>query len=563
MSNQQASDKKFIDIVPLGGLGEIGMNLMVYEFNDKLLIVDCGITFPTAETPGVDQIIPDFRYLLENRERVVGYVITHGHEDHIGAMPQIWPQVPAPIYGTGMSIGLLKGKFREHRLLGKAVFTEMRYRQKFQVGPFNIEPMQVTHSIVDAAALAITTPIGTVIHTGDFNIDHTPINNRPTDLFSLARYGEQGVLALLSDSTNVDKTGRTISEQVVGKELQRLFAKAEKLIITAAFSSNIERTQQVINAAVAVGRQVAPSGRSMLNNLQIAQSLGHLKVPENTLVDIKQFKKIRRDKLVILSTGSQGEPNSSLTRITAGDHKTIRIQKGDMVVFSSKFIPGNERTIWTLINKLFALGADVYHEKNRKGIHVSGHAPQDDLKLMLALTKPNYFIPIHGEMHHLNLHRKLATSMGVPESNSLVMENGDRVRLDSEGVRVIDHVHHGRILLDGKGIEGVDDIALRDRRQISESGLAVVVIAVDKKTGKLKNRPELMTRGIVYEEENQDLLDEALDAVEHSFTLGPKGMDFREEDEAGLPELAVRGLRRFFKRKLGRRPVVIPLVMEI
>ena len=557
------SDSTALDIIPLGGLGEIGLNLMVYGYQNKLLVVDCGLAFPTPDMPGVDIVIPDTRFLTENRDRIVGFVMTHGHEDHIGALPHIWPNLEGPIHGTAMTLGLLKGKFREHNLLSRTELVEVQYRVPFQLGPFSIRFLQVTHSIVDSAALAITTPLGTIIHTGDFKIDHTPVNERPTDLHSLAALGEKGVLALLSDSTNINRPGFTTSEQTITPVFEKIFPKAKGLLLVATFASNIQRIQQIIFAAVTVGRKVVLSGRSMLANVAVARSLGYLDIPPDTLLEIRDIHNHPRHTLLILSTGSQGEPNSSLARIAAGDHRDIAIQEGDVVVFSSKFIPGNERTIWSLINQLFRCGANVIHENNVPEVHVSGHAPQEDLKLMLALTKPKFFIPIHGETRHLHRHRWLALQMGVASDHAVVLENGDHALLDRDSLKKIGSVPFGRVFVDGKGVGDVGDIVLRDRLHLSEDGLVVVVVVVDKVTNAVLQRPELLTRGVVYENDNQDLLDEAKETVEQALALGPKAMNFTDEEGAGTREVAQRALRRFFKKRLGRRPAVIPLVMEM
>ncbi|MBF0162828.1 MAG: ribonuclease J, partial [Magnetococcales bacterium] len=413
-----------LEIIPLGGLGEIGMNLMVYGYGGKLLVVDCGLAFPNPDTPGIDLIIPDTQFLTANRERIVGFVMTHGHEDHIGALPYIWPDLEGAVYGTAMTLGLLKGKFREHNLQHKVQWVQVNYRQPFQLGPFSIRFLQVTHSIVDSAALAITTPLGTIVHTGDFKIDHTPVGGRPTDLHTLAHLGEQGVLALLSDSTNINRPGVTRSEQEISAVFAKVFPDARGLLLVATFSSSIERIQQIIQAAVAVGRKVVLNGRSMLANVAVARALGYLTIPEDALVELREMGRYPRQGLLVISTGSQGEPNSSLARIAAGDHREIVVQEGDMVVLSSKFIPGNERTIWTLINQFVERGVEVVHEKNLPEIHVSGHAPREDLKWMLALIRPQFFIPIHGEMRHLLSHRQLAIQMGVLPERALVISNG-------------------------------------------------------------------------------------------------------------------------------------------
>ncbi|MEO5329426.1 MAG: ribonuclease J [Magnetococcus sp. THC-1_WYH] len=552
-----------LEVIPLGGLGEIGMNLMVYGYDEKLLVVDCGLTFPGSDTPGVDVIIPDATFLNENRDRVVGFVLTHGHEDHLGAMPYIWPNVEGPIYGSAMTLGILKNKFREHGLLEKATMIEVGNRQPFQVGPFNVCFIQVSHSIVDSAALAIKIPLGTIIHTGDFKIDHTPVDNRPTDLYSLARYGENGVLALLSDSTNINRQGSTTSESVVAGALAKVFARAQELIIVATFASNIQRIQQIIDAAQRENRKVIISGRSMQNNIEVAKSLGFLRIPDGVLLDMRSFPHLPRKEIAVISSGSQGEPNSSLSRIAAGDHREIKIQPGDMVVLSSRFIPGNEQTIWSLVNRMFRSGAEVIHESNLPQIHVSGHAPQEDLKLMLALTRPKFFIPIHGEIRHLQSHRHLASHMGVALENSVVAENGTRVIITADSITLGDPVPSGRVFVDGKGVGDVGDIVLRDRKHLSEDGLVVVVLVVDKISGAILQRPELLTRGVIYEEDHRDLLEQVKEAVEEALHLGPKGMDFTEDEEVGPKDLAQRAVRRFFKKKLGRRPAVIPLVMEM
>ncbi|MEO5378076.1 MAG: ribonuclease J [Magnetococcus sp. DMHC-6] len=552
-----------LSIIPLGGLGEIGMNLMVYEYEGHILVVDCGLAFPTPETPGIDIIIPDTRYLIERRDHVLGFILTHGHEDHIGALPYIWPNIEGPVYGTPMTLGLVEAKLREHDLENKVPLHEVRYRTPFVLGPFTITFIHVTHSIVDAACLAITTPLGTILHTGDFKIDHTPLDHHPTDLFSLIQYGEKGVLALLSDSTNVTKPGSTRSEAEIHSVLEKLFPKTTGLLVVSTFSSNIQRIGQIITTAAACGRKVILSGRSMLLYVQVARSLGFLTLHPDILVDIRDFHKYPRSSLLVLCTGSQGEENSSLARIAIGEHKEVQIQPGDKVIFSSKFIPGNERTIWTLINKLFKLGAEVIHEKNLKEIHVSGHAPQEDLKLMLALIRPKFFIPLHGEIRHLHRHAALAERMGVLAQNILVAENGQRICLDGHTIKMMEQIPSGRVFVDGKGVGDVGDIVLRDRRHLSEDGLIVVVLILEKATGKILQRPELLTRGVVYEDENQFLLEEAKEAVEKALESGPKAMDFGEEENAGPRELCLRALRRFFKKRLGRRPVVVPLVMEM
>ncbi|MBF0177481.1 MAG: ribonuclease J [Magnetococcales bacterium] len=552
-----------IHIVPLGGLGEIGLNLMVYEYGEHLLLVDCGLTFPASDTPGVDFIIPDIRYLLENRERVLALVLTHGHEDHLGAIPYVLPDLPLPIYGTAMTLAILGNKLREHGLLDQTQLIRVQQRDRVQIGPFSVHFLPVTHSIVDSSALAITTPLGTLIHTGDFNFDHTPGDGAPTDLYRLAEYGHKGVLALLSDSTNVVRGGSAISEQSARAALAATIPKAKGLLVVSLFASNIRRVQNVLELAALYGRRVILNGRSLVTNVQLARELGFINPPPDLLLDIKSFASLPRDQLLILSTGSQGEPNSSLARIASGEHKEISIMPGDTVILSSRFIPGNERTIWSLINLLSHRGAEVIHEKSLPAIHVSGHAPRDDLKLMLALVRPRFFIPIHGELRHLHLHRDLAIEMGVKPENTLVATNGDRIELGGESMRPLEQVVHGRVFVDGKGIGDVRDIVLRDRLHLSQDGLVVVVLVVEKDTARILEGPKLLTHGVVHEEESLELLESARQAVQDALALGPKGMDFSEEEEVGIKDLAVRALRRFFKKRLGRRPVVLPLIMEM
>ncbi len=569
MNNVVVTDKatgasgKALYVMPLGGLGEVGMNLMLYEYDGQILVVDCGMTFPTHETPGVDVIIPDVQFLIENRDKVVGIVLTHGHEDHIGALPHIWPQVGGNIYGTSMTLGMVEHRMREHQLHNKVTLVTVGYRQPFQLGPFNICFMHVTHSIIEAAALAITTPLGTVIHTGDFNIDHTPKSGMPTDLFRFAQYGEKGVLALLSDSTNIATEGSSRSERIVEGALSGVLEAATGMVLVTTFSSNLNRVQQVVEVAARHGRKVAISGRSMLTNVQVAKNLNLLDFPIGSLIDLKTIGDYPRDRVLILSTGSQGEQESSLVRIANDGHKDVALQAGDTVIFSSRFIPGNEQAIWSLINALYRKGVHVIHDKSVRDIHVSGHAPRDDLKTMLALTKPRFFMPIHGEMRHLHLHRQLAMEMGIPEARTCVATNGDRVAFDGETVHIVGSVPYGRVFVDGKGVGDVGDVVLRDRKHLAEDGMAVVILLVDKETGTLLERPELLTRGVVYEDESQDLLEEARIAVQTAIELGPKGLDFGDDEEVGINDLALRGLRRFFKKKLGRRPMVLPLVVEM
>ncbi|MGN7613474.1 ribonuclease J [Magnetococcales bacterium HHB-1] len=554
--------KSPLHIIPFGGLGEIGMNMMAYEYAGKFLIVDCGITFPDHSTPGVDVIIPDTTFLEEHREQIVGIVFTHGHEDHIGGVAHLWPKLQAPLYAAGMTYELITGKLSEYHLLEKAKLTKVRFKEKIQIGPFSVRLIPVTHSIPDSAALAIKTPLGVIIHTGDFKFDHTSVS-RTTDLYNLSKYGESGVLALLSDSTNVHKPGHSPSERDVYPTLKKQIEQAQGLVIATTFSSNVDRLKQLIEISRNAGRKVLLNGRSIINNIQIAESLNYCDFPSDTWITLKEFNQFPRHKVTVISTGSQGEHRSSLMRIASGEHKEIKIEPGDTILFSSKFIPGNERTIWNLINAFSQQGAHVLHEKNCANIHVSGHAFKDDLTWMLSLIKPRFFIPIHGEPYHLQQHLALAHEMGVKEKNSLIAHNGDRITLTEKEISITGKEESGRIFLDGLHYKKVDNIVLHDRILMGNYGMITVVLIVDKESGKPIHRPALLSRGIVFEDENQELLEKAKDAVEQALALGPEGMDFAKNEEAGLAELAIRGLRRFFKKNLGRRPVVLPLIIEI
>ncbi|MEG3639502.1 ribonuclease J [Magnetococcus sp. PR-3] len=556
------SSEHSVRILPLGGLGEIGMNLMVYECQGKILVFDTGLTFPSPDTPGVDVIIPDIAWLEERKDDVVGIILTHGHEDHIGALPYVWPKLQAPIFATAFTIGLVKMKFKEHDLSTSSI-REVRHREAFQVGPYNLTYIHVTHSIVDASAVAIRTPIGTILHSGDFKFDHTPVDGHTSDLFSLAKLGEEGVLALLSDSTNVARSGTSRSESSVRPALDEQMARAQGLVVCATFSSNIHRIQQIIDSAIAHGRKVVLNGRSMEANVGVARELGFIRLDGENMVTVKNIKNYQRQHICVISTGSQGEPNSSLMRIAHQEHRDIVLGEEDMVILSSKFIPGNERAIWGLINKLYENGVEVVHEKDNPAIHVSGHAPADDLKTMLALTKPEFFIPMHGEPRHLHLHRNLALEMGVDPEKSLVMENGDLVELTQQNVGIIDSIDHGRVFVDGKGVGDICDIVMRDRRHLSQDGMVIVVLVVEKDSGKLLEGPEILTRGVIHEDENPEMLEEMRESVAQALAIGPKGMDFSEDEQVGANDLAVRALRRFFKKRLGRRPVVLPMVMEM
>ncbi len=552
-------EKERLKIIPLGGLGEIGLNMMVVEYGDSIIVIDCGLMFPEDYMLGIDLVIPDITYLLNNREKVKAFVITHGHEDHTGALPFVLKEINAPIYGTMLTMGLIESKLEEFGLLDDVVFETVRPRDKVSIGPFTIEFIRVSHSIVDGVALAITTPAGTVVHTGDFKLDQTPVDGEVTDYARFADYGERGVTLLLSDSTNVEKEGHTLSEKVIGSNLEEIFRRCDGRIIVAAFSSNIHRIQQVINTAVKFGRRVVLNGRSMVNNVRIARGLGYLSAPDGLLADLRELQGLPPQRVVLLTTGSQGEPMSALTRMAMDSHKQVKIQPGDTVVLSSKFIPGHEKAISNMMNHLYRRGAEVIYEKVSE-VHVSGHASQEELKIMLNMVKPRYFIPIHGEYRHLVRHGRLAESVGIPPENVIIAEDGDVVEVSDEGAAVTGKVEAGKVFVDGKGVGDVKEMVLKDRRHLAQDGMVIVVVAFNERTGEVLYGPDVVTRGVVREEESTGLIDGAKRTVLE--TLDGISTEVRS-DPLEMQEEVRRSLRRFFNKALKRRPVILPVIIEI
>jgi ribonuclease J len=549
-----------VRLFALGGLGEIGMNLLVLECRQRLLLIDCGLMFPEAYMLGIDLVLPDISALAGRQEDICGLVLTHGHEDHIGAIPFLIEQLGLPtIYGTTLTLGLLRNKLEEHQLLGRVEMVEVRPRQCVNLVPFEVEFFRVAHSIVDGAGLAIRTPAGLIVHTGDFKIDTTPVDNQPTDLARLAAYGEEGVLLLLADSTNVEKSGHTLSERVVGEAFAEIIPQCGGAVLVATFSSNIHRIQQVVNAALASGRKILVNGRSMVANIATARQLGYLYIPDDALIELRQMRDLPREQLLIITTGSQGEPRSSLSRIALDDHKQIQLQPGDTVILSSKFIPGNEKAISDVINHLYRRGAEVFYEKTSE-VHVSGHASQEELKLLQALTRPKYFVPVHGEYRHLVKHAELARSMGVLPEHAVVLENGDPLVVSANGLRREPRLKTGRVFVDGKGVGDVGLMELRDRSHLANHGLVVCLLVLGQSDGRIVYGPELFTKGFVPEEENRDFLAQAANAVramleEHSLaTLG----DWEE-----LRTEVRKTLRRFFNRQVDRRPLILPVILEL
>ena len=549
-----------LKIIPLGGLGEIGKNITVYEYKDDILLVDCGMAFPDEDTPGIDIVIPDFSYLTKNKERIRGLVVTHGHEDHIGAIPYLLQELNVPIYATRLTIGLIEGKLKEHRLLNTAELHTVDPGQSVNFGVFSVEFIHVNHSIPDAVGFAIKTPIGTVVHTGDFKIDTTPIDDHVIDLARFAEIGKKGVLAMLADSTNAERPGYTMSERIVGESFSTLFKKAGKnRIIVATFSSNIHRIQQIIDEAVNCGRKVAVSGRSMLNVVSVAEKLGYLRVPENVLIDIELIKRYRPEDLVIITTGSQGEPLSALHRMAFSDHRNVEIVPDDMIIISATPIPGNEKLVSKVVNELMKRGANVVYEK-MYDVHVSGHACQEELKLLISLVKPKYYIPIHGEQKHLYKHALLAQTMGIPKANTLISNIGEVIEVSRKSIRVTDTVPSGRVLVDGLGVGDVGGVVLRDRKHLSDNGIIIINVVMDSVTGEVVSGPDIVSRGFVYVKESEQLLNDvavvAEDILENCYI-------HRVRDRNAIKLRLRDGVSRHLYEITHRSPMVLPIIMEV
>ena len=546
-----------LKIIPLGGLGEFGLNMMLIEYAGSAIAIDCGLMFPGADLLGIDVVIPDVNYLLEHREKLKAIVLTHAHEDHVGAVPYLLKHFAVPIYGTRLTLGLLANKLSEHDLEDSADIREITAGQPWEIAPFQLEGIRVTHSLMDCLALAIETPIGTVIHTGDFKIDNTPMEGEMFDFQRFAAYGEKGVLLLLSDSTNVERSGYTPSERSVGKNLEQIIKDSSGKVLVSTFASSIPRIQQVVDISEACGRRVVLSGRSMIRNSQVAADLGYLHLPRGFMLENQRWQDLPADRLTFLTTGSQGEPLSVLHRVALDDHKSIKLASGDTVILSSKFIPGNEKTISNLINYLYRRGAEVYYEKISE-VHVSGHASQEELKTMLQLTRPRYFVPIHGEYRHLVRHRRLAQAVGVLEENCFILEDGDVLELTGQGAKKVNSVPVGRVFVDGKGIGDVGDVVIRDRRHLSEGGMVLAVMAIHHQSGELVAGPDIISRGFMGAEESEEILEQARKVVLE--TLNSTNWETRT-DPAELKEEVRKALRRYFRKNLERHPVVLPYII--
>ncbi len=548
-----------LKIIPLGGLGEIGLNMMAFEYGDTIFVVDAGLMFPEDYMLGVDYVIPDFNYLKENKSKVSGIVLTHAHEDHIGALPYLLKEINVPVFGTRFTLGIVKHKLEEHGLLSSTSLNEISHRKKLKIGIFELEFIRVSHSVVDGIGIAVKTPYGLIVHTGDFKISHTPVDGVMTDLNKFARCGDEGVLALLSDSTNVEKEGYTISDKDIGEALAKIIIESKGRIIVALFASNVARIQQIVNIARLKGNKVLISGRSIETSTNIAKDLGYIHIPEGMEIDIKQIDDFKDDEITIITTGSQGEPMSALARMSRGIHKQIKIKEGDTVIFSSKFIPGNEKAISNIINNLYRKGADVIYEKI-SAIHVSGHAFREELKLMINLTKPEHFIPIHGEYRHLILHTRLAEQVGVSKNKILLAENGQVIEFDENGGKVLEKIMTGRVLIDGKGVGDVGRSVLKERRMLSRDGFVVVNMVFDEESGIIMHGPEIVSHGFVFEMEKGHLLEDAkcviLEILEET---GPDVPDRIDKIRSRIQP----ALKKYFYFTIGRRPVILPFIIEV
>ena len=562
-SRKNSEEFKFkkspLKIIPLGGLLEVGKNITVFEYEDEIVVVDCGLAFPEEDMLGIDLVIPDVTYLERNKEKIKGLVITHGHEDHIGSIPYVLKQVNMPIYATKLTCGLINTKLEEHKLLRSTNMNVVNQGETINFGKIKVEFIRSSHSIPDSVMLAIHTPVGTLIHTGDFKVDYTPIDGQIMDFGRLAELGNQGVLALMSDSTNSERKGYAMSESTVGTVFDKLFVNCTKRIVVATFASNVHRVQQIVNSAVENGRKIAVCGRSMLNMIKTAIELGYINVPENTFIDIDMIKNYTDDQLVIITTGSQGEPMSALTRMASGDHKKVEITPNDLIIISATPIPGNEKFVSRVIDDLMMIGAEVVYS-SLEAVHVSGHAYQEEQKLMLSLVKPKYFIPVHGEYRQLVAHSNTAFSMGIEKENIFLMTNGRVLELNEDEAKIAGSVPSGRIFVDGLGIGDVGNIVLRDRQHLSQDGLIIIVVAMDKATGEIASGPDVISRGFVYVRESENLMDDVKRVVAQELHKCVE----KEIKEWTIIKSALKdNLRDYVYQKTKRNPMILPIIMEV
>lgn len=556
MSKKKIENESKLQVIPLGGLEQIGMNITAFRYEDSIIVVDCGLSFPDDDMLGIDLVIPDITYLQENIDKVKGFVITHGHEDHIGALPYVLHELNIPIYATRLTMGIIEHKLEEHNLLKTTRRKVVKFGQSINLGQFRVEFIRTNHSIVDAAALAIYSPAGIVVHTGDFKVDYTPVYGDPIDLQRFAEIGKKGVLALMCDSTNAERPGFTASEKTVGRALASLFDEHENnRIIVATFASNVDRVQQIINTAHKCGRKVVVEGRSMVSIIDIAQKLECIHIPDNTLIDIEHLKDYPENKTVIITTGSQGESMAALSRMANGQHRKLSIGAGDTVIFSSHPIPGNEKAVTNIINELQMKGADVIFQD----VHVSGHACQEDIKLIYTLVKPKYSIPVHGEYRHLIAQANIARDLGIPKENIFILHSGEVLEMDEESAKVKGKVPVGAILVDGLGVGDVGNVVLRDRQHLAEDGIVIVVFGIDKDSGQLVSGPSIVSRGFVYVRESDKLIDDATDLVLDDVT---EALDKGITDWGKLKSIVKDALSDYIWKKTKRRPMIMPIIMD-
>ena len=557
-----AQQKPKLKVIPLGGLHEIGKNITAFEYEDEIMIIDCGVAFPEDDMPGIDLVIPDFSYLVENKDKILGVVLTHGHEDHIGSLPYFFREINVPVYGTRLTIGLVETKLREHGLMEQVERINVNAGDTITLGKnFKVEFIRSTHSIADSVALAVTTPAGVVVHSGDFKVDYTPIQGEMIDLQRFAELGKKGVLLFMCESTNVELKGYTMSERNVGGIFKQIFEDSkDQRIMVATFSSNIDRIQQIINCAMEHNRKVCVVGRSMSNVVKTAIDLGYLKMDEDTMIDVTEINRYEDNRLVIITTGSQGETMSALSRVATGDHKQIEIKPGDKVIISASPIPGNEKNVYRVINELFKKGADVIYD-GLMDVHVSGHARQEEIKLLHALLKPKYVMPVHGEYKMLKQHQQLVTEMGMPKENVFVMANGDVLEINRQGGKILPQaVQSGQVFVDGLGVGDVGNIVLRDRKHLSQDGLMIVVVAMEKYSGNILSGPDIISRGFVYVRESEELMVEAREVVKDAlFGISDRNLS----DWSYIKTIIKDSLRDFLWKKTKRSPMILPIITEI
>lgn len=552
-------NEKSVKVIPLGGLGEIGKNITAIEYGEEIIVIDCGIAFPEAEMYGVDLIIPDITYLLENSEKVKGIFLTHGHEDHIGSLPYILKQLNVPIYGTRLTLGIVENKLKEHNILSDCKLIAVNQGDTIETEDLKVEFIRNNHSIPDSCSLAIFTPVGTILHTGDFKVDYTPVEDKVMDLERISTIGKEGVLLLLADSTNVERPGHTISEKIIGETLTRIFSRAEGRVILATFASNIQRMQEIVNASVKYRRKIAFSGRSMENISKVAMDLGYLNIPEGYVITLDEINNYPNDQITIITTGSQGEPMSALARIAFSTHKMIKIEPKDLIIVSASPIPGNEKFISKVINQLFKKGADVIY-KGLEEVHVSGHAYQEELKLIHTLVHPKYFMPVHGEYRHLRHHAALAQELGMKAENTFIVDMGEVLQLSENEARISGRVRVGDVLVDGFGVGDVGTIVLRDRKHLAEDGILTVVVTIEKESYNVIAGPDIITRGFIYAKESEELISEAKEIVKKELN---NCLESKIIEWYVLKSSMKKALEKYLYEKTKRRPIILPIIMEI